>query len=56
MKLVYLLQPYSSYVNGASSRCVNISFILNEDISLCIDSIYSLYYIYFSQYNYITKE
>ena len=29
--------------------------ILNEVITLCIDSIYSLYYIYFSQHNYIIK-
>ena len=28
---------------------------LNEVIPLCIDSIYSLYYIYFSQHNYIIK-
>jgi len=28
---------------------------LNKVIPLCIDSIYSLYYIYFSQHNYIIK-
>ena len=28
---------------------------LNDVIPLCIDSIYSLYYIYFSQHNYIIK-
>ena len=28
---------------------------LNEVISLCTDSIYSLYYIYFSQHNCIIK-
>jgi len=28
---------------------------LNEVIQLCIDSIYSLFYIYFRQHNYIIK-
>jgi len=34
-------------------RNASVSTYLNEVVRLCIDSIYSLYYIYSSQHNYI---
>jgi len=42
------MELYNKYVNNHPRN-------LNEVIPLCIDSIYSLYYIYFSQHNHITK-
>jgi len=49
------------WVSNLLHICLSCIFIkrtqqnLNKVILLCIDSIYSLYYIYFSQCNYITK-
>ena len=42
-------------VGVAGSFQHNDYIFLNEVIPLCIDSIYSLYYIYFSQHNYIIE-
>jgi len=51
-----LLKRWVSFENMhiIANKKLRIMF-LNEVIPLCIDSIYSLYYIYFSQHKYIIK-
>ena len=39
----------------SNNSTLSLNSDLNEVIPLCIDSIYSFYYIYFSQHNYIIK-
>ena len=43
------------YIHTYIRTYIHYTYNLNEVIPLCIDSIYSLYYIYCSQHNYIIK-
>ena len=42
-----------SETEGTSNLCINTNNSLNDVITLCIDSIYSVYYIYIYMYIYI---
>jgi len=44
-----------TYIHTYIRTYIHYTYNLNEVIPLCIDSIYSLYYIYCSQHNYIIK-